>query len=262
MNAARLERFPGMEEASLRAASLTARAAREAVAARGRFTLALSGGTSPLRYFELLSGEALPWDKVHVFWADERLVAPDSPDSNYRLAREHLLSRAPIPEANVHPMRGVEWPNGHGGVVEKGGCPPGFLEDDAAAGQPDSAVAAAACYEVLLRQYFMGEHVPVFDVIHLGVGGDGHTASLFPGQPALGERARWVLPVRYAGASPPVARLTLTLPVLNAARLVFFLASGAAKARLAEAAVTGEGGGFPAALVRPAGQVHWLVGEA
>lgn len=238
MTARSLEAFPGLEAASLRAAALTAAAARDAVAARGRFSLALSGGTTPARYFGLLAAEDLPWDKVHVFWADERLVGPGSPDSNYRTARERLLSRAPIPEANVHPMRGAMWP-GLVGLTEEG---------------------AANAYAAQLRQFFGPVDFPVFDMIHLGVGGDGHTASLFPGQPALTEGVRWVVPVSYAGASPPVPRLTLTLPVLNAARLVLFLASGADKAALARAAVSEGGGGYPAGLVRPEGRLVWLVG--
>jgi 6-phosphogluconolactonase len=243
-----LETFPDLESASRRAADLTATAALEAVAARGRFSLALSGGSSPVRYFELLAAMDLPWDQVHVFWADERLLAPDSPDSNYRLARERLLSRAPIPEENVHPMRGAGWP-----------------------GEPDLAnlteEGAAQAYEAQLRQFFgLGEaggpeDFPAFDLIHLGLGGDGHTASLFPGQPALAERVRWVVSVRYAGASPPVPRLTLTLPVLNAARFVLFLASGKSKAELARAAFSGQGD-YPAGLVRPIGRLVWLVGEA
>ncbi|WP_243358439.1 6-phosphogluconolactonase [Fundidesulfovibrio terrae] len=273
MTARSLEAFPGLEAASLRAAALTAAAARDAVAARGRFSLALSGGATPARYFELLAAEDLPWDKVHVFWADERLVAPDSPDSNYRMARERLLSRAPIPEANVHPMRGAMWP---GGVNGAGPSPDAPGASAPGAGQPvqegraihadatDRSVQgeAAAGYEAVLRRFFGEGGIPAFDVVHLGLGGDGHTASLFPGQPALGERVRWVVPVFYAGASPPVPRLTLTLPVLNAACLVLFLASGADKAALARSAFSDDGGGYPAGLVRPAGKLVWLVGEA
>jgi len=232
MNGANLEEFPGLEEASSRAAGLTASAARSAVAERGRFSLALSGGATPGRYFELLAQEELPWDQVHVFWADERLVSPDSPDSNFRLAQERLLARAPIPEGNVHPMAGGDFP----------------------------PLEAAAAYEAELRAFFGHEAFPAFDVIHLGLGGDGHTASLFPGQPALSERQRWVVPVNYAGASPPVTRLTLTLPVLNAARLAFFLVSGPDKARLAREILTGGDEGRPAGLVRPAGKLFWLAG--
>jgi 6-phosphogluconolactonase len=235
MNGAGLERFPDLEAASRHAAGLTARVARSAAAERGRFSLALSGGSTPARFFELLAGEDLPWDLVHVFWADERLVAQDSPDSNFRLAREHLLSGAPIPTGNVHPMAIA---------------PPG----------PTTPEQQARAYEGILRSFFGGEGFPAFDVIHLGLGGDGHTASLFPGQPALSERGRLVVPVEYAKASPPVPRLTLTLPVINAARQVFFLISGSDKLRLAEDILAGRGGAYPADSVRPAGRLLWLAG--
>ena len=230
MAGAPLERFADLEAASLRAAALTARALTQAAAARGRACLALSGGSTPGRFFELLAGHDAPWDAVHVFWADERLVPPDSPESNYRLARERLLSRVSIPPANIHPMAG-------------GGDPSG----------------RAKAYETLLREAFAGENPPVFDVIHLGLGGDGHTASLFPGHPALLEKTRWAAPVEYVSASPPVPRLTLTLPVINAARLVFFLISGADKVRLAQKILAGEGEEYPAALVRP---TVWLAADA
>jgi 6-phosphogluconolactonase len=229
--------MPDLEAASRRAAELTARAAREALAARGRFALALSGGSTPARYFELLADADLPWRSVHVFFVDERIVPPDSMDSNYRLARERLLSRAPIPEANVRPMRSAAWP----------GC------------ETMDRESAARAYEALLEGFFGAGRPPRFDVIHLGLGGDGHTASLFPGQSALAEASRPVLPVDYAGARPPVPRLTLTLPVLNAARLAFFLASGADKAALAEEILSGGGEAYPASRVRPSGLLAWIV---
>lgn len=236
MNAAKLELFPDLETACARAAALTARAARDAVAARGRFTLALSGGSTPARYFEQLAGFDLPWQAVHVFWADERLVAQGDPASNYALARTHLFTHAPIPADNIHPMADPALP------LEA-------LESQ-----------AQAC-ESMLRGFFGADGLPSFDVIHLGVGDDGHTASLFPGQPALDERERWVLPVVYDTSKPPVPRLTLTLPVLNAARLAFFLVSGQGKVALAKDILEGRGAGYPASRVRPAGELFWLAGE-
>lgn len=236
MNAAKLELFADLESACARAASLTARAAREAVAARGRFTLALSGGTTPARYFEQLAGLDLPWQAVHVFWADERLVARDDPASNYALARAHLFTRAPIPAENIHPMTDPALP----------------LE---------ALEAQAQVCESMLRGFFGEEGFPAFDAVHLGVGEDGHTASLFPGQPALDERDRWVLPVVYDKSKPQVPRLTLTLPVLSAARLVFFLVSGKGKTALAREIVEGRGDGYPASQVRPDGGTVWLAGE-
>jgi len=230
---ARLERFTDLTAASQRAAALTAQALAQAITLRGRASLALSGGSTPGRFFELLAGQSLPWDAVHVFWADERLAPLDSPQSNYRLAREHLLSRAPIPLGNIHPAAG--------------------------AGDPSRRAKA---YEALLREAFAGENPPRFDVIHLGLGSDGHTASLFPGQPALSEKERWVVAVEYAKASPPVPRLTLTLPVINAAKLVFFLISGADKIQLAQKILAGEGDAYPASLVQPARPPVWLAADA
>lgn len=237
-----LERFQDLEEASRRAAELTTLAAREAMAARGRFALALSGGSTPARYFELLAEADLPWQDGHVFFVDERIVPPDSRDSNYRLARERLISRAPISECNVHPMRSAAWPGWAG-----------------AHGAARDAAEAARAYEAELKRFFGGNGLPAFDAIHLGIGGDGHTASLFPGQPALTETKRLVLPVAYAGAKPPVERLTLALPVLSAARLAFFLASGEDKAALAGEILSGRGGEYPAARVRPAGKLVWIL---
>jgi len=236
MNAGELELFADLESACARAASLTARAARDAVAARGRFTLALSGGSTPAPYFEQLATLDLPWPAVHVFWADDRLVARDDAASNYALARAHLFTRAPIPDSNIHPMIDPALP----------------LE---------ALEAQAQACESMLRSFFGVSGFPSFDAIHLGVGDDGHTASLFPGQPALDERKRWVLPVVYDKSKPPVPRLTLTLPVLNAARLVFFLVSGQGKTGLARDILEGRGAGYPSSQVRPAGQLFWLAGK-
>jgi len=227
---ARLERFADLERASLRAATLTAEALRRAALLRGRASLALSGGSTPGRFFELLSEQALPWNAVRVFWADERLTSLDAPLSNYRLAQKCFLSRVPVPRNNIHPLAGE--------------------------GEPKQQAHA---YEALLREAFPGENPPSFDVIHLGIGDDGHTASLFPGQSALFEQEHWVIPVEYAGAKPPLPRLTLTLPVLNAARLVIFLACGPEKQRIAEQILSGQGEMYPASFVRPAGELVWLV---
>ena len=236
MNAAKLELFADLESACAHAASLTARAARDAVAARGRFTLALSGGSTPARYFEQLASLDLPWQAVHVFWTDERLVAQDDPASNYALASAHLLARTQVPAQNIHPMADPALPL-------------------------DALESQAQACESMLRSFFGANGFPSFDVIHLGVGDDGHTASLFPGQPALDERTRWVLPVVYGNSKPPVPRLTLTLPVLNAARLVLFLVSGQGKTTLAREIIEGRGAGYPASHVRPAGELFWLAGK-
>ena len=221
----------------------------ESIAARGRFTVALSGGSTPRALYRLLaSGDEpyhrlIPWDSVHFFWGDERHVPPDHPDSNYRMAREALLDHVPVPAVNVHRIRGEA---------------------------PDAAVAAAA-YEEELRGFFQpapGE-APRFDLVLLGLGPEGHTASLFPGSPALHETGRWV-------AAPWVEahhtfRVTLTPPVLNAAARVVFLVSGADKAAALRAVIDFEGDSegerdvdrYPAQVVRPAaGTLLWLVDRA
>jgi 6-phosphogluconolactonase len=218
-----------------------ARAIVHAITARtgggDRFTLALAGGETPRILYRSLATEhrtAIPWSQVHLFWGDERYVPPDDSRSNYRLVRDSLLGDVPIPPGNVHPM-------------------PTDL--------PDPRDAARA-YERELRTHFHAPW-PRIDLILLGLGPDGHTASLFPGSPALGERERWVVDVR-APVDPPV-RLTLTLPVLNHADSVFFLVAGAEKAEAVRRALAGPRDPLtcPAGAVRPAGgSPVWWVDEA
>lgn len=188
-------------------------AAREAVAATGRFTVALSGGGTPRALYKLLAQEPfvsqVDWARTHLFWSDERCVPPDDPESNYHMAREALLRQIAIPEGNVHRMRGE------------------------AASPPQ----AAQQYADELRALFGKQGLPRFDLVLLGLGDDGHTASLFPGvhvpnDPAILTAAVFVPKVN-------MWRLTLTLPVLNAAACVLFLVSGAAKAPVLKALVAG-----------------------
>ncbi len=189
-----------------------------------RFSLALAGGSTPRTLYRLLATEyqdRIPWAQVHLFWGDERYVPPDDPRSNYRLVRESLLDHVAIPEGNVHPMP---------------------------TDRPDPDDAARA-YERTLREYFP-ESWPRLDLVLLGMGPDGHTASLFPGSPALQERERWVVAVQ-APIDPP-RRLTLTLPVLNRAASVFFLVTGPEKANALRRALTGP----PDPITCPAGAVH------
>jgi 6-phosphogluconolactonase len=201
------------------------------------FSLALAGGTTPRALYRLLAAghrDQIAWDQVHVFWSDERYVPADDPRSNYQMARGVWLDRVPIPAQNVHPM------------------PTDFSDPD----------AAARAYETTLRAHFPGPW-PRFDVILLGLGADGHTASLFPGSPALDERERWVVVVR--APIEPSLRLTLTLPVLNHAAAVWFLVSGADKTPALQQTL--EGGSavrsHPAVGVRPeGGAVIWWVDEA
>lgn len=185
--------FRGPTELSPALARQVASAATNAVQERGRFRIALSGGSAMLRLaagFRLLPELNAHWGAWRVFWADERCVAADDPNSNYGAARTEFLDDAPIPADQVFPVAGTLPPE-----------------------------EAARAYEAALRREFAadGDDWPRFDVILLGVGGDGHTASLFPGDPALAEATRWAAPV-WQSPKPPPRRVTLTLPVLNHAR--------------------------------------------
>ncbi|PWH14443.1 MAG: 6-phosphogluconolactonase [Anaerolineae bacterium] len=209
--------------------------AQMAEAAPKRFSVALSGGSTPRALYERLTApdlaKRIPWRKVHLFWGDERCVPPEHPDSNYGLAASTLLARIRLPVENIHRIRG-ELP----------------------------AAEAARLYEAELRAFF-GE-IPAFDLVFLGMGEDGHTASLFPGSPALAESVRWAIEVEHTAPPPPlISRVTLTFGVLNAARRVIFLVSGASKAEMF--AQVWRGADFPAAHIRPGkGEVLWLVDQA
>lgn len=210
--------------------------AREAVRERGRFVAALAGGSTPRAAYALLAEEplrsAVPWEGVHLFWGDERCVPPGHPRSNFRMAREALLSRVPLPEGNVHRVRGE--------------LPP---------------AQAAEAYEREVRELFGG--APRWDLVHLGVGGDAHTASLFPFSPPLRERERAVAHTAHPGRGE--ARVTLTVPALNAAARVELLVAGAAKAAAARSVICGALDPFrlPAQLVRPSpGEAVWLLDRA
>lgn len=201
---------------------------------QARFTLALSGGNTPRSLYHLLATDyrhRIDWYRVHLFWGDERYVPPDHPASNYRMVRETLIESLGIPSANVHAM-----------PVEE-----------------SSPERAAERYEGHLRAFFGA--TPRFDLILLGMGADGHTASLFPGTPALAERKRWVA----VGEAPtePRIRLTLTLPALNTAKSVYFLVTGADKAEVVRSVLL-ENAPLPAGLVKPeAGErIWWLDREA
>ena len=216
------------------------RAASDAVGQRGRFTIALSGGSTPRNLYTLIAanaGSSLPWDQMFFFWGDERHVPPGDPENNYRMARETLLSKVPVPQANVFPI-----------PTEN----------------PDAAAAADA-YEQTLRKFFAvatGEF-PRFDLILLGMGPDGHTASLFPETEALQEKSRLV--VANVVEKLKTTRITLTLPVLNAARCVAFLVSGTDKAAVLHEVLEGNAPGekYPSKLVRPGdGKLIWFVDRA
>ena len=208
---------------------------REILNAADHFSFALAGGETPRRLYQTLATEyrdRIAWPRLHVFWGDERYVPHDDPRSNVRLAREALLDHVPIPGDNVHPM-----PTGLPAPEE-----------------------AAAAYEQTLRRWFPGPW-PRFDLVLLGMGSDGHTASLFPGAAAFAERTRWAV----AASAPvePRLRLTLTLPVFNHAALVFFLVAGSEKAAVLGRVLAGPSEAYPAAAVRPdEGGLVWWVDEA
>ena len=229
--------FPDLDSLSRGALKDLLAVLDDAVAKRGRFVMALSGGHTPAMMYSLWADEhraTTPWDRVHLFWGDERFVPQDDPLSNYRMTREKLISRVPIPPANVHPV-------------------PTNLP------RPQQAAEA---YEADLRKFF-GSAPPEFDVQLLGLGVEGHTASLFPNSPALDDKQHWVAAVR-APAEPP-DRLTLTPVVLNLGRNTFFLVSGANKKEIL-AAIRDEPESrpsvYPAGRIRPSGRVIWYLDNA
>ncbi len=223
------------------AAGYVAQLSAQAIAGRSRFTVALSGGSLPRLVGPALAAEPnrsqIDWAGWHVFWADERLVPLDHPDSNFRLAREYLFNQVNIPVAQIYPL------------------------DDSF-----EPAATARTYQALLAQLFQPEasQPPRFDLILLGLGEDGHTASLFPHHPLLTETSRWVAPI-LDSPKPPPERITLTLSVINQARAVAFVAAGAGKATILAQVLETEApaGALPAQLVRPSdGDLVWFVDEA
>ncbi len=223
------------------AAELFARAARQAVEAGQPFNVALSGGSTPVRLFKLLAAEPyrdrVPWGGVQFFWGDERTVAPDHPESNFGAANEALLSKLDLPQANVHRIRAE-------------------LRD------PEEA---AADYEAELRSHFglADAEFPRFDLTFLGMGADGHTASLFPGTEALEERRRLAVAqwVEKLGAH----RITLTYPTFNNASCILLLVTGGEKAETLREVLEGpvDPPRYPVQLVRPeSGELFWYIDEA
>jgi len=210
------------------------RLAEAGIQERGRFSVALSGGNTPRAIYSLLADEykQLPWDRIHVFFGDERTVPPDHPDSNFRMANEALLSHVAIPPENVHRIRAE-------------------LDPD----------AAAKDYERRLREFFQpaNDAWPRFDLIMLGLGEDGHTASLFPGSTALLDSSRWVTSTWVQRMK--TYRITLTYPVLNHAAEIEFLVSGSGKAEILRDVLGPPASPpFPAQKVSPEnGRLLWLL---
>ncbi len=231
-----IEVVPNPSSLAERAAEEFFRLAELAMANEGRFTVALAGGTTPQLMYTFLSKMNLSWDRIHFFWGDERCFPPDHQNSNYHMAYETLIKAIPSPSQNIHRIQG-EFP------VEQ----------------------AAKQYKEDLYLFFKGT-LPRFDLILLGLGSDGHTASLFPGTPAAREMSNWVAPVIHRDPPLPlVDRVTLTLPVLNSAAQVLFMVSGAEKAESLAQVLHGKSqpGLLPAQAVKPVnGKLLWLVDQA
>ncbi len=228
--------YPDKDTLSHAAAQHIVQIANESIVTHGRFTLALSGGSTPKMLYGLLGSEPyrsqIDWAQVEVFWSDERCVPPESEESNFHMAQEVLLNRVPLSPTQIHRM-------------------PADLPD---------RDAASRDYSLEIQKVFGTNRVPSFDLLQLGMGPEGHTASLFPHQPSLHEQERLVMPVTVP--KPPPPRLTFTPPLLNAASHVLFLVTGADKADAIQAVLEGpyQPDEYPAQIVRPTkGEVTWML---
>ncbi|KAJ4001330.1 hypothetical protein F5050DRAFT_1796735 [Lentinula boryana] len=219
-------------------ASFVVKAQKEAIDKKGRFTIALSGGSLPKQLSGLIGNHAVKWDMWQVFYADERVVPLDHPDSNHNLCTAELFSKVPIPTANIRTID------------------PNLLSD--------LEELSDAYEQELIREFAQKDaaRFPVFDLILLGVGPDGHTASLFPGHELLAEEDRWVAYIEDS-PKPPPKRITLTYPVINHASRVVFVAVGEGKAEILSEVLDSPEKGLPASRVKPVhpGQLFWFVDE-
>ncbi|PLZ99229.1 6-phosphogluconolactonase [Fischerella thermalis CCMEE 5268] len=230
----KIEVLPDQKALIARAKELILSQIQPAIAQRGKFTIALSGGSTPKPLYEAIATQNLPWDKIHVFWGDERYVPPDHPDSNQGMARRAWLDRVDIPAANIHAVPTTE-------------------------GDP---TVSAAKYEKELQEFFNGQtgEFPALDVILLGMGDDAHTASLFPHTEALKVRDR-LITVGNKDGNP---RITFTYPFINAARCVIFVVAGANKkpALTQVFAPEADNSTYPSRLIQPQGELWWLLDAA
>lgn len=229
--------FTDLDALSRAVVDYSVHAANEAVGTRGRCLIALSGGRTPERAYELWSTEfreQMPWTKTHFFWGDERFVPAEDAKNNYRMTRESLFKHIPTPPENIHPI-GTNFP---------------------------TADESARAYEKVLRGFFP-EAGPSFDVMFLGVGDEGHTASLFPDSPALHEEKRWVVGV--TAPVEPSVRISLTFPILRRARATYFLLAGAGKQGIVATLRRDANAGMqklPVERLRPEGEVVWFLDRA
>lgn len=243
--------FQTLEQGSNAAAKFIADELGDVVRRHGLASIVLTGGRTPRRLYECLAGQpfkgSLPWQQIHFFWGDERCVPKKHPDSNYALAHETFLSKLNVPDKNIHRM-------------------PADLA---------TVSEGAEQYEATIRDFFNTlEPMPSsgaarregagFDLVLLGMGEDGHIASLFPGEKTLLEEKRWVAPVESDQGSPPVPRLSLTLPIINRSKCVLFLISGARKIEVMQSILAGPEDAsrrYPAAMVKPKGRLLWFAAE-
>lgn len=225
--------YADMEALSHAAAELFVRESLRVVALRGRFVVLLAGGETPRRTYQILATTPLKdrvrWPSVHIFWGDERHVPAEDPRNNAHMARQELLDHVPIPAAQIHPIPYNSSP--HESAIE---------------------------YEHTLRTFF-ADGAPRFDLVFLGLGNNGHTASLFPGTPVLEEQQRWVAEVTVTEEAP--SRITLTAPLINQAECVAFLVAGAGKAHILQQVLesSSDPRHVPACLIKPRGKLLWLV---
>ena len=222
-------------QAAAAAADLFAGTARECVSDKGFFTVAVSGGSTPRPMHRMLAEEPyrweVPWNKTHIFWVDERRVPENDPQSNYGAAKEDILDRVDVPQEQIYPMFDGDSPGEWALKYQK---------------------KIIDFFQLKERQY------PIFDLIFLGLGPDGHTASLFPGQEALSENDRIIITVR--GGNPCIHRITMTFSVLNQAAHVVFLASGNGKAAVVNNILRGRKVGLPASKIQPKnGTLTWIL---
>jgi 6-phosphogluconolactonase len=264
VNATQLVICEDSDALAAEAAEFICHCARVAIAERGRFSLVLSGGSTPERAYTLLAQPAgkrsLDWSKTYIFFGDERFVPPDDPRSNFRMARRTLLNRVPTPPSQMFPIRTDE-PTAAAAALRYAAelaflCRCGILPRWPAEPTLESAAGK--------RQDAASTILPRFDLILLGLGEDGHTASLFPGAAALGVEDAWVTWSRPGRLPPPVDRITMTYPVLNAARQVAFLVAGESKAAVLRDVLEGTADrrSLPAAGVQPRdGQLTWFVDQ-
>ncbi|KAL5495333.1 SOL1 [Sanghuangporus weigelae] len=231
--------FPSPNNLVESLASFVIKVQKDSIEKKGRFTIALSGGSLPKQLNGLIGKPGLKWDLWHVYYADERAVPLDHPDSNHKLCSDVFYSKVPIPAQNIHPID------------------PNYLDD--------LDELSDAYEQELIREFAMKDSAryPVFDLILLGMGPDGHTASLFPGHELLSEEDRWVAWIDDS-PKPPPRRITLTYLVINHAARVAFVAAGAEKADILHTVLDKPEEGLPASRVRPAspGQVFWFVDDA